>query len=138
MSDHLVSLVSGIDPFFKHPPIIWHGAVEANIHVLFPRSHLEHHGVIRFDGIVIFSKVKVAGNDLVKSEDGKFDIIASRVIAKGTIILHVTFPAELCGRVEIKDLKIICLRVDQQVPVAYVTVNDAQSEIEVVDDLYNG
>lgn len=87
--------------------------------------------------MILLAKVKVAGNNLVKSEDDKFDIIAIDVIAKGTIVLHVTFPAELCGQVEVKDLEVIRLGVDQQVPRAYVTVNNAQSEVDVVDDLYN-
>lgn len=133
----LVDLLPGIDPFLEHPPIIRHRAVEANFSVLFPRIHLEHYGGIQLIRMILLAKVKIAGNNLVKSENDKFDIIAIDVIAKGTIVLHVTFPAELCGQVEVKDLEVIRLGVDQQVPRAYVTVNNAQSEVDIVDDLYN-
>jgi hypothetical protein len=93
--------------------------------MLFPGIHLENHGVVPLDGIVVLSKMEIAGYNLVDREDGKFNIVAGLVIAKGSAILLVAFPAELRSQIEVEYSEVIRLRVDQQVPRGYIPVNNA-------------
>ena len=45
-------------------------------------------------GLVLVTEVRVAGNNLVESEDGVFDIVAMRIIGRDAPALRVRIPSD--------------------------------------------
>lgn len=80
--------------------------------MLLPGLHLKHLRRIQLLGIVLLAKVKIAGNNLVKSIYYQFDIVEMRIIAKGVVVLQVILPTKLRTEIKVKDLKVIRVGVD--------------------------
>lgn len=136
--DFLVGLRSLCHPLGEQAAVFADGAVEFRVWVLFPGFLLHDLGCVQLFGVELLAEVELARDELVGREDGELDVVAVRVVLELEVVLRVAFPAELGRRVEVEDLDVVRAWVDEQVPRAEVAVNDAESEVEVVDNLYLG
>lgn len=83
------------------------------------------------------AEFELACNDLEEGEYDKLDVVSVLVVSELVVMARVVtpLPAQLGAAVEVEELYGVCFRVDEEVPGAYIPVDDAQAEVEVVDGL---
>ena len=135
MIDLLVDLFPPIYPFLQNTAIFGHRVVELNIRVLFPFPLSKHGRRFQLVGIEIQAETKLARDDFVQRENDELDIVAVLLVPKLATVVLVSRPTQFSPVIEVKELDSICFWVDEEVPRAYIAVNNAQAEVEVIDSL---
>jgi len=133
--DFLVCLSPPFRPFCENSPVFLDRTVEFCCLVFCPCPLAYDLGFVQLVGIELPAETKLAGDELVDGEDDELDVIAILVVLKLEQVAFVSFPAQLGGAVEVEELDIIGFSVNQEVPWAYIAVDDAEAEVEVIHHL---
>ena len=132
----LIHLRPLLSPVIEHPAVLGDGAVELCVLVRRPFALLHQLGCIQLVGVELLAETELSGDQLVHSEDHKLDIVAVLLVFEFKAVVLIPFPSELSCVVEIEELERVGLGVDEKVPGANIAVNDAEVEVEVVDNLF--
>jgi hypothetical protein len=81
--------------------------------------------MICFVGLILFTKVCVAGDDLVEGKDGILNIVAIRIIVKCTSASIIPLLSKLGGHVEVEELDAVSLWVDEKIVDADIAMDNA-------------
>lgn len=131
----LIHLGPPLSPVVEYPAVLGDGAVELCIFVCRPLGLLHQLGRIQLVGVELLAETELSGDQLVHSEDHKLDIVAVLLVFEFEAVVLIPFPSELGCAIEIEQLDDVGLGVDEKVPGANITVNDAEAEVKVVDNL---